>query len=130
MSNRHQRRADLADFKRKASHTALLTYLCPPDDPALDRAPLLRAAARDWLGRLATRVRYCIVCNSWLVNRQDVGALLLSVFDIAKPTDVGIAAVCKACWDADDIEALERAVEQTLRSVIPNGKLEPLDAPR
>ena len=36
----------------------LLTFLVPPDDPALRRATLLRAAADHWLNALSTRVRF------------------------------------------------------------------------
>ena len=126
MSNRHQRRGDLRAFRREAP--ALLTFLCEPDDVRLHTMPLLKAAARDWLDALATRVRQCIICNSWIVDRQHVGALLLTTPDIAKPTSAGTAAVCKACWDADlPMQALERAAEHVLQKVIPNGRFEPME---
>jgi hypothetical protein len=128
MSSRHERRR----FRREASKS-LLTFLCEPTDPALSEIPILQQAAHHWLNALSVRVRHCIVCKSWLVNRQHVGALLLTTPDITKPVSVGTAAVCKACWDADlPMQALERAAEHVLRKamVIPNGRFEPhQDAP-
>jgi hypothetical protein len=45
MSNRHQRRADLADFKRDAHRAHLVTFLIDASDGvSLDRHPLLRRA--------------------------------------------------------------------------------------
>ncbi|MGY3132000.1 hypothetical protein ACVWZM_002682 [Bradyrhizobium sp. USDA 4501] len=128
--SRHQRRADLADFKRKASHS-VRTYLVEPGDRRLASAPLLRAAAADWLDNLSRRARTCIICSQWLPSRQSIGALLMSTPDVVRPTSVGTAAVCLECWQADlPLDALDRAVERTLRCVVPNGKLEPLIAPR
>ena len=76
-------------------------------------------------------LRHCIVCSSWVVNKQHVGALLLTTPDIAKPTSAGTAAICRACWDADlPLQALERACESVLQEVIPGGRLEPLETRR
>src|SRR5271155_1378300 len=97
---RAERRRDLARFRREACHE-LLTFLVPPDDPALRRAPLLRAAADHWLNALSTRVRSCIVCSAWLVTQRDVGALLLSTAVAVRPTSASVCGVCRACWDAD-----------------------------
>jgi hypothetical protein len=122
---RHERRVDIARFRRDASR-ALLTYLIEPNDGALIEAPLLRRAAHHWLDALPARVRHCIVCNLWIVNRHEVGALLMSTPDTIRPTSVGTAAVCSNCWNADlPAEALERAAESVLRAVIPNGRFEP-----
>lgn len=126
MSNRHARRADLARYRHDACR-ALLTFLVEPSDPALHRARLLNAAANHWLGALATRVRHCIVCSRWLVDRRDVGALLLSVPAVARPTSAGTAGVCADWWRVGlPVEALERACETTLQVVVPGGRLEPM----
>jgi hypothetical protein len=99
----------LRSFRRQVSG-ALLTYLVEPDDAGLHDAPLLQRAARHWLAALSTRVRHCIVCSSWIANRQDVGALLMSTPVIVKPTSVGTAAICRECWEAElPTEALVRA---------------------
>jgi hypothetical protein len=75
------------------------------------------------------RVRHCIVCNTWVVNRRHVGALLLTTPAVIKANSVGTAAVCRACWDDDlPVQALERACETVLHEVIPNGRFEPMDA--
>src|SRR5262245_27477555 len=125
MSNRNQRRCDLARFRHDASG-ALLTYLVPPGDPALNAAPLLRAAADSWMAGLATRVRHCIVCSAWIVDRTHVGALLLSTPATATRTSAATAAICLDCWEADlAVDALECACASALRSVIPGGRFEP-----
>jgi hypothetical protein len=109
----------------------LLTYLVPPGDPALNAAPLLRAAADNWMAALATRVRHCIVCSAWIVDRTHVGALLMSTAATSNPTSAATAAVCRECWEADlPIDALEKACATVLHEVIPDGRFAPLDAPR
>jgi hypothetical protein len=129
MSNRHQRRADLRAFRREAP--ALLTYLVEPDDPALDGVPLLRRAAQHWVHALSTRVRHCIVCSSWIANRQCVGLLLLATPAAAKPTSASCCAICRGCSDAGlPMEALERAAEHVLQEALPGGRLEPLETRR
>ena len=129
MSNRHQRRADLRAFKRAAP--ALRTYLCQPDDRRLDGVPLLRAAADDWLGALTMRCRHCVICSARIIDRRDVGALLLSVPDVAAPTSAGTAAVCLTCWESEPpMVELEQACTAVLRSVIPHGRFEPLEPRR
>ena len=61
MSNRHQRRSDLAVLK---SSGALWTFLCEPDDARLRSAPLLQQTVNEWLNLLTKRVRNCIICSS------------------------------------------------------------------
>jgi hypothetical protein len=129
MSNRHQRRADLRAFKREAS--SLRTYLVEVDDPGLNDAPLLLRASQSWLDGLSVRARHCLVCNCLIANRTEVGALLMSTPDVARPTSVGSAAICAACWTADlPIDAVERACATVLREVCPNGVFEPLGTRR
>ena len=124
MSSRHERRR----FRRETSRHALLTYLVEPTDPALDQVPLLKASARHWLDALSVRVRHCAVCSSWLVNRHEVGALLLTVPEVAKPVSAGTAGICRACWSADlGVDALERACATVLQEVIPGGRFQPMD---
>jgi hypothetical protein len=113
-------------FRREASQS-LVTYLCEPNDDRIDSMPLLRRAAEHWLSGLSERAHHCLICQCRVVSRDHVGALLLSTPDIAKPTSASTCAVCEACWTADlPVDALERAAESVLRSVVPNGKLEPL----
>jgi hypothetical protein len=126
VSSRHERRR----FRREASKS-LLTFLCEPTDPGLNDVPILHQAANHWLDALSVRVRHCIVCNSWLVNRRDVGALLLTTPAVIKANSVGTAAICASCWDDDlPVQALERACETVLHAVIPGGRFEPLDTRR
>jgi hypothetical protein len=128
--NRHQRRSDISRFRRDAS-SALLTYLVEPDDGALNDMPLLKATARSWLDHLSQRIRHCIICSSWLVNREHVGLLLLATPATAKPTSASCCAICRGCADAGlPTEALERAAEHVLREALPGERFEPLDTRR
>jgi hypothetical protein len=126
LSTRHERRR----FRREASKS-LLTFLCEPTDPALSDIPILHQAANHWLAALSVRVRHCIVCNCWLVNREHVGALLLTTPTVIRANSVGTASVCKACWSSGlPMDAYEKACENVLKAVIPGGRLEPMDTRR
>ncbi|MGY8633831.1 hypothetical protein RAD15_15245 [Bradyrhizobium sp. 14AA] len=124
---RHERRADLARFRRDASRRDLLTFLVEPDDARLSKAPLLQRTASNWLDALSTRVRHCIVCSSWLVDRQHVGALLLATSATVRPTSASACGVCRECWSADlGLEVLERAATTALQAAVPKGVFAPL----
>jgi len=126
MSTRHERRR----FRAEAAKS-LLTFLCEPTDPALNDEPLLKAAANHWLDALSVRVRHCICCSSWLVNRRDVGAVLMGTPAVIKANAVGTCGICRECWEADlPLDALERAATAALQLAVPNGRLEPMDARR
>jgi hypothetical protein len=120
---RHERRADLARYRRETSGV-LVTYLVPPNDRALDTIPLLRRATDAWLEALAVKVRSCIVCSSWLVNRHHVGAVLLSTPTVM-PRAASVCGVCRECWEADlPADALERAALTALKVAIPGAHFE------
>jgi hypothetical protein len=124
----HERRASLARYRRETSGV-LVTYLVPPDDPALNSVPLLRRAASWWLGELSTRVRHGIVCSVWLVSRRDVGALLLSHPEVM-PRAATVAGVCLECWRADlPREALEWAALSSLKALRPAYTFHPVFFP-
>lgn len=126
MSNRHERRADIACFRRDASRRDLLTFLVEIDDARLSRAPLLQHTADNWINLLSTRCRHCIICSCWVASKQEVGALLLATPATVRPTSASACAVCKACWDADlGREALERAATAALQEALPGGRFEP-----
>jgi hypothetical protein len=116
---RHE--ASLARYRREASNV-LRTYLASPDDARLDTVPILRRATRHWLDNLPTRIRSCIVCSSWIPDRHDVGAVLLSTADVAIPKAASICGICCECWRADlPREALEKASLLELRVALPGG---------
>jgi hypothetical protein len=118
VSSRHERRR----FRHEASRAALTTFLCEPTDPALDG--LLKATANCWLDLLAQRVRHCIICSSWIVDRRNVGLLLLSTPAVVKPTSASACAICRECADLP-LEALERAATTALQAAVPGGRFEP-----
>jgi hypothetical protein len=115
---RHERRSDIARFRRDASRS-LNTYLCEPNDPALDG--LLQRAARTWLDALSVRARACIVCSEWLWSRQGVGLLLLSTPSVVRPTSASVCGICSACAELP-LPALEQAASNALQAAVPGGK--------
>ena len=119
---RHERRSDIARFRREASR-ALLTYLVDVDDP-LDAHPLLQRAARYFCDGLTTPPpRNCITCGCWMPRKKYVGALLLSTPAI-KPIIASVVGVCRECWLIRDLslEVIEREAEHLLQEVIPGGR--------
>jgi hypothetical protein len=119
---RHERRADLARYRRETSG-ALLTYLVDVDQPL--NVSILHNAARSWLDALSVRARSCIVCSEWLWSRQGVGLLLLSTPSVAKPTSASVCGICTACAELP-LPALEQAATVALQAAVPGGRLAPL----
>jgi hypothetical protein len=100
----------------------LLTWLVPPDTTI--GVTVLNNAACAWLDYLPTVVpsRSCICCRAPLHDRDDTGALLLSIPALTSKL-ASVAGLCVMCWEGAEIEVIERAVERTLSVVMP-GKLE------
>ena len=123
MSNRHQRRSDLAHFKREAHREHLmLTYLIDADDDAaLDRMPLLRRAVVFWRGNIEQRKPVCPTCKSGFADGAQPGAFLFSVIAVA-PTNASVTAFCRACWNDQSPEVIEREAARVLRCLLPGGK--------
>jgi hypothetical protein len=127
MSNRHQRRRDLADFKRDAHKAHLVTYMIAADDDAsLDRHPLLRRALEYWRGNVPHRRPICPGCRASFANDATAVAFLFATTAVA-PTNASVTAFCDKCWHLPpaDIECISARV---LRQLLPNGRF--LDAGR
>jgi|SRR5215510_6478873 len=127
MNNRHNRRAELARFRRETSG-GLVTWLVDRNDPSLHKAPtLLVQAAFRWCEELLASPRHCICCLSLICDQREVGGLLLS-----KPHNaigrVAINGVCKPCWAAQSLDQIEHAATEVLRAVVRTGNFEPLSS--
>jgi hypothetical protein len=78
-------------------------------DPAPSGGPLVRRS----VGASST----CLICNSWLLNRMHVGALLLTSPTVMKAHAVGTAGICASCWNEDlPVQASERTCEPRVGS--------------
>ena len=120
MSNRHQRRADLACFKRDAHKAHLVTYMIAADDDAsLDRHPLLRRALEFWRGNIPQRRPFCPACKRNYADGALPGAFLFSTTAVA-PTNASVTAFCDQC--SHDLDVVEREATRVLRSIIADGK--------
>jgi len=125
MSNRHQRRANIAAFRRDASH-GLTTYLIGDDEDAmLDRAPLLLEAIAFWRANAATRKPICIGCKGQFTGeaRVEVAAFLLATSP-ASSGSASVSGICVTCWSGLSDDELERAALRVLRAFLPNAKFE------
>ena len=125
MSNRHQRRADLADFKRDAHKAHLVTYMiAAADDASLDRHPLLRRALEFWRGNIPQRKLICPACKANYADDAHPGGFLFATTAIA-PTNASVTAFCDECWHLPP-DVIEREATRVLRQLLPGGKF--LDA--
>src|SRR3954466_1481575 len=120
MSNRHQRRADLADFKRDAHKPHLVTYIiAAAAAPSLDRHPLLGRALEFWRGNIMQRRPFCPACKSNYADGALPGGFLFSTTAVA-PTNASVTAFCDQC--SRDLDLVEREAARVLQTIIANGK--------
>jgi hypothetical protein len=128
MSNRAQRRADLADFKREAHAAHLLTYLIDAtDDVSLNRMPLLSRAVSFWHGNIPHRRPVCPACKAnYADDAAQPGAYLFATIAIA-PTNAAVTVFCSDCWRDLPLSLIERSAERVLQKLSPHGCFAPLD---
>lgn len=121
MSNRHQRRADVASFRRQASH-GLLTYLIDADDTALAQEPLFSGAVTYWRSGITTRKPVCISCRAvFTAEGAQPGAFLFAVAPAA-PKSASVSGICVRCWQRLSDDEITAMAVRTLRTLMPNAK--------
>lgn len=126
MSNRHQRRASLADFRREASRAYLLTHLLDANTSFADH-PTLKDALAFWKANRVSRRPRCIACKVDLADpTAPVGAFLFATSPGAAGA-VSVSAICPDCWRALPMSEIEVAALRVLRRLLPGGRFE--DAP-
>jgi hypothetical protein len=126
MSSRRQRRQEFARYRADAGR-GLWTYVVAGSDPRLAAEPLLARCAGRWLEALSvSTARPCVVCDAELWSRRLVGALILTVPIVARPTSASCTGLCHTCA-ALPLATLEREVTALLSSIIVGGKLDPIE---
>jgi hypothetical protein len=116
MSNRQQRRASVAEFKRAAAGGYLDVYLVPTDAPINN--PLLERAASHWRAGIAALRPTCIGCKAKFADGAQAGAFVMTIPSGA-PTAVSVSAICGDCWrDLSDKE-VQAAALKVVRQVLP-----------
>jgi hypothetical protein len=122
--SRHQRRADLAEFKREAHKAHLVTYMVAADDNvALDRHPLLSRAVSFWRAGIPQRRPFCPACKRGYADDADPGAFLFAVPALA-PSSVSVSAFCDRCWLNLTDGEVEATCHRVLPALLPGGKFE------
>jgi hypothetical protein len=122
MSNRHQRRASVADFKRDAAGGYLDVHLVPADAPISE--PLLRDAVQFWRANVAVRKPTCIGCGARFAAVEQAGAYLFARPSRA-PTSCSTSALCAACWSRLSDDEVEAAALRVVRKVMPGAAFDP-----
>ena len=123
---RHERRTEIARFRREASRHNLTTFLVAAD-VNLSRWPLLSSGVAYWRSMIAIRKPFCPSCRRNYSSDAREGAFLLSrPQDV--PSAVTVSCFCDRCFDTLTLPEVERHCTRILRVIIPNGVLEPLPA--
>jgi hypothetical protein len=119
---RHERRSDIARFRRDASRASLLTYMIAANDyVSRDRHPLLSRALSFWRGNIQQRLPYCPACKANFADGARPGAFLFSTRAVA-PTSASVSAFCDQCWRDLSPDDIEREAVSVLRHLIPGGR--------
>ena len=125
MSSRRQRRQEVARYRTDAGR-GLWTYVVAGSDPRLATQPLLARCVERWLEALSvSSARPCLICGGELWSRRLVGALILTVPIVARPTSASCTGLCHTCA-ALPLPVLEREVTALLSSVVVGGRLGPI----
>jgi hypothetical protein len=128
--NRHERRAGqarLANFKRKAHGSLLLTHLIAAADmAALDGHPVLSHAVSYWRDTVRARRPACIGCREHVAADSEPAAFLLAAPPSARTASISV--FCAECWRDLPEADIERACARVLRNFAPGGGF--LDAGR
>ena len=127
MSNRHQRRADLACFKRDAHRAHLTTFLIEANDAsALDAMPILSRAVTFWRDGIEQRRPFCPACKGNFADDATAAAFLFAVPALS-PTSASVTAICTTCHrDLSDSE-IDAVCQRVLDRLWPGGRF--LDPP-
>jgi hypothetical protein len=119
MSNRQQRRSEIARFRREAAGAHLTTFLVPVGMP-LGNYPMLADAVVCWHGQRAVRKPVCIGCRSQLADVAIPGGFLFAVSP-AIANAASCSAFCASCWHELSDAAIEAACTNVLRRFVAAG---------
>jgi hypothetical protein len=122
MTNRQQRRASVAEFKRDAAGDYLDTYMLPSDAPIIN--PLLQRATSVWRANISTRRPKCIACRAGFSDDARVGAYLCAVPSGA-PSTATVSGLCADCWLNLSDEVVKAAALKVIRRVMPTATFDP-----
>lgn len=122
--NRASRRKSIAEFRKDAARTDVLTYLIDATDTILVREPWLQATMH-WRSNIASRKPRCAACRTSFADGPPVGGWLFASPEGASA--ISVSAFCSRCWGSLDDAELERVAARTLRNIKPGAKF--ADAP-
>jgi hypothetical protein len=124
---RHERRAEIARFRKECSGGHLMTYLVPAGT-AIDHLTIKRAQAH-WEANRLLRQPMCIGCKLIFAdNSARVGSFLHAI-NPALPDSASTSAFCEEC-DRDLSNAqVDEICTRVLRRLLPGGVFEPRHDP-
>jgi hypothetical protein len=113
---RHERRSEIARFRREVSLAYLETYLLDAD-LRLDDHPLLAGAVSFWYGNIRQRKPVCCACKaSFLDDEVQAGGFLLAVPPAAN--SAGVSAFCHRCFETLTDADLEAVCARVLKKFV------------
>jgi hypothetical protein len=128
MSNRHQRRANVADFKRAVHRRHLVTHLVDAAEP-LDGHAVLKDALSFWQKNRVKRRPCCIGCRADLSDPDVEAGAYLFATSPGSPGVASVSALCCACWHDLPLDQIEHHALRVLRRLLPGGHFEPRTSP-
>jgi|SoiMethySBSTD1v2_1073268.scaffolds.fasta_scaffold474059_2 hypothetical protein len=95
MSNRHERRANVAEFRRRVGNYLDTTLV--PAGTRLDDHPVFASALVYWESQRQAHSRQCIACmEEFDPDGETVGAFLFATAP-SMPGSASVSAICKKC---------------------------------
>ena len=122
MSNRQQRRASLAEFKREAAGGGFLDVFLLPADGAITN-PLLKRATTYWMANLAVRKPACVSCKAKIGGDASVGSFICTIPSGA-PTSASVSALCDGCWSRLTDKEVNACALRVARRVLPGAQFD------
>lgn len=119
---RHERRTQVARFRREIAGSHLLTFLTDDLD-RIDGEPVLKHALAHWLSVCEARKPICITCKRGFMDGAEPGAYLFAVSP-SVANAASTSALCRGCWRDLPICEIEGAATRVLRRLVPRGRLE------
>ena len=124
---RHERRSEVARYRREVAGTHLVTYLVPADTE-LDH-PILKSALSRWLAGVMMRRPTCIGCAASFADSElPPGGFLFAISPNVQGA-VSVSAFCADCWRVLPDTELETTCTRALRQLLPSGRFERLQSP-
>ena len=125
--SRHERRSEVARFRKEIAGAHLVTYLVEANTEPGDA--LLKSALARWLAAVMVRRPTCIGCAASFADSDVPPGGFLYAVSPAVPDVVSVSAICDSCWRVLPDTELDATCTRALRLLLPAGRFERLQSP-